>query len=91
MEKQTKTFTSSLLTLDNRKTLNLTGVEKVYGANETKVNLRVAGSQLCISGNSLSIDKLDVDSGSLTINGIVDEIKYSKARGNESLFKRIFK
>lgn len=84
-----KTFQSSLLTLDNRTRLSLSGVEKVYGANANKVLVKVMGADLCILGNGLTVEKLDVDTGNISLAGIVDEIKYSKSHG--SLLKRIFK
>ena len=88
----TKTFSESLLTLENRKLLKLTGVEKIFETNENKLQLKVAGSNLFIFGLSLSVEKLDVNSGILEISGEINELKYSEQNLSKTNFiKKIFK
>ena len=87
----TKTYDTTLLTLNNRKTLNLTGVEKVFEANQTKVQLQVAGSVLSVAGQNLNITKLDVEKGEVQIDGIVDELKFSNQQQKTNFFKKMFK
>ncbi len=91
MENNQKTFGSSILTLDNRSLLSLSGVEKVFGANENKVVLKVSGSALQIIGHTLTVEKLDIDTGNILVRGIVDELRYTKSHTKEPLLKRIFK
>lgn len=88
MEKD-KIFKDSKLELINRNTLNLSGVEKVYGANPSKIILKVCGSNMGVAGNNLTIDKLDTDAGNIMIVGQIDEIKYSAEK--KGILKRIFK
>ena len=88
----TKTFSESLLTLENRKLLKLTGVEKIFETNENKLQLKVAGSNLFIFGLSLSVEKLDVNSGILEISGEINELKYSEQNlSKKNFIKKIFK
>ncbi len=90
MEKS-KTFKDSRFCMNNRNNLSLSGVEKVFGANENRVFLKAAGNNLIILGTSLSIEKLDIENGLLELVGTVDEIKYNKSRKSGSFLKRIFK
>ena len=85
-----KKFNISKLTLDNRKKLSLTGVEKAISSNENNMIFQVSGVKIFISGSELHIEKLDVDSGMLELSGVVDCIKYSTGT-SKSLFKRLFK
>lgn len=87
----TKTFSTSKLILDNRTALNITGVEKVIGANESRIQLQVSGSGLTVSGKDLHVSKLDVEQGFIEINGVISELKYSGSAGGGSLLKKIFK
>lgn len=86
-----KSFADSLITMQNRKNLSLTGVEKVYEASETKVQVKVAGSNLLIAGVGLTIIKIDVDAGLLDLVGTVNELKYIGTENKQNFFKRLFK
>ncbi len=90
-----KNYDNSTITLENRKNLTLTGVEKVYEASENKVQVCVAGSNLAILGSDLSITKIDVGNGTLNLVGNVDGLKFmgenSKNIGKGNFLKRIFK
>lgn len=86
-----KSFADSLITMQNRKNLSLTGVEKVYEASETKLQVRVAGDNLLILGTDLSITKIDVEAGLLDLVGTVSDLKYIGAENKQNFFKRLFK
>lgn len=90
MEKS-KTFKDSRLCMNNRINLSLSGVEKVFGANENRVFLKAGGSNLIILGTNLSVEKLDIENGLLEMTGTIDEIKYNKSAKRGSFLKRIFK
>ena len=86
----TKTFISSEIRLSNRELLNITGVEKVYESNNNKLQVRVAGVNMLVTGENLNIVKLDVDSGVVEVSGLVNEIKYI-GDSKSNFFKRLFK
>ncbi len=90
-QEKEKNYTESQLTLLNRQTLNITGVEKVYETNENKVQLKVMGSNLLITGESLNISRLDVETGVVQIIGIINELKYFTSETKGNIFKKIFK
>lgn len=82
------------LTLENRERLNLTGVEKVDNFNDEIVVLITSKGKLTVKGNKLSISKLNVDEGKLTINGSINSLIYSEKnddREKVSLVKRLFR
>ena len=87
-----KSFINNNLLLENRKLLKLTGVEKVFETNETKIQVKVSGNLLTILGSALSVEKLDVNSGILEISGEINELKFSNKPFEKTNFiKKIFK
>lgn len=81
----------SRLVLDNRKTLELTGITKVISINENNAFVLVNGTKLNITGTDMSIERLDVAEGVLNLSGSFNEIKYSGKNVKTSFFKRLFK
>ena len=86
-----KSFSESTVTMQNRRTINITGVEKVYETTLKGVQLKVSGSNMNISGDGLNISKLDVETGVIQIEGIINEIKYSSLQAKGNFLKRMFK
>lgn len=69
-----------MLTLNNRKTLSLTGIAEVQGFDEQTVNLRTDTCSLAVKGESLHINKLDLESGDVCIDGEIHSLQYLGAR-----------
>lgn len=90
-QEKAKEFSESQITLINRSKLTLTGVEKVYETNENKVQLKVSGSNLIITGEKLNISRLDVESGVVQIDGVINELKFQTGGNKGGFFKKIFK
>lgn len=90
-QEKSKAFTDSQVTLVNRSKLTVTGVEKVFETNENKVQLKVSDSNLLITGEGLNIARLDVESGVVQIDGLVNELKYQTGENKGNFFKKIFK
>lgn len=84
-----KKFSTNKLTLDNRKKIVLSGVEKALSSNEDNIILVVSGTKLYITGHNLHIEKLDVEAGVVEAEGDFESIKFGGS--SKSLFKRIFK
>jgi len=76
------------LNLTNRQTLSLEGIVEILSSSETQLNIKLKDTSLAITGQNMHITKLDVNTGILEVNGLIDSIKYGKS-GN--IFKRIFK
>ena len=79
------------LTLINQENLSISGIKKANVISETSVVLEMENSILQISGNSMEVKKLDVESGNIEISGKIYCIKFYGAKEKLSLFKKIFK
>ncbi len=77
------------LVLEGRKRLMMTGVEAVDGFSEQLVNLTVTGCKVKITGEKLKITNYNKTSKSLSVEGLVNEIKYNAKK--IPFFKKIFK
>lgn len=63
--------------LDDKKHLTVTGVRQIGDFNEQTVVLFIADGRLKVSGENLSLDKLDPDMGEAQISGNVTALQYS--------------
>lgn len=80
---------NSIVTITDRTSIVLTGVEKVDTATETNISAMVAGSNLVISGSKLFVQKLDIENHLLEVVGNIDCLKYVGKK--IPLLKRVFK
>ena len=79
--------------MENRGKLTVSGVEDVESFNEESVVLDTIQGTLTVEGSGLHINKLNVQTGELTVNGEISGLVYhdegySKSNG---FFGRIFK
>ena len=79
------------LTLTNRKNLCVTGIEKVVGISDSELLVEVDGVALSVQGSNMEVKKLDVESGILEVDGMINNIKYFDKKQKLSFIKRIFK
>ena len=59
------------LTMDERKSLWMTGVEEVESFDEEEVSIRTVQGRLLVRGAGLKVDKLEKTTGELTVSGSV--------------------
>lgn len=78
------------LILDSRKKLSLSGVNDVSGFNEETVSLTTEMGGLVIRGSDLHISKLNLDTGEVEIEGMINSLQYIQSRQNKSFMQRIF-
>lgn len=75
--KQPKAESMHNLILENRKKLSVSGIEEVESFNDEEIILRTGRhGVLVIKGNSLHINKLNVDIGDVNILGNVSSMDY---------------
>ncbi len=82
------------LLLENKETLNVTGVEGVDNFNDETVVLLTNKGKLTIKGQRLNISKLNVDEGKLMVKGDINVLIYSDNDTNKekvSFVKKLFK
>ena len=89
MAEITKTKPHTLM-LDNRIKLVITGAEDVNGFNEDAVSVKTTDGTLIIKGSGLHIDKLNLDSGDVSIEGRVDAMQYI-GNGSKSKLSKLFR
>jgi sporulation protein YabP len=80
------------LILENRKVLTATGVSNVDSFDdETVVAVTDLGS-LTVHGAKLHIDKLNLETGELTLNGEITSMAYTENRSSGGgVFSKLFK
>ena len=82
---------SHTLMLDNRSRLSLTGVEDVSGFNEEAVSVRTTDGTLIIRGSGLHIDRLNLETGDVSVDGSIDSMQYLSSDGSKSKLSRLFR
>lgn len=83
------------ITLNNRKKLEITGVEKLESLNQETFLVKTILGMLEVKGAELEMQHLDLERHILLISGIVSSIEYldedlSKEK-KEGFFKKLFK
>ncbi len=89
MPEQIVKSTHSLI-LDNRCNLTLTGVVDVLGFDEQTVNLLTDVGALIVKGESLHINKLNLDSKDVSIDGTINSLQYMN-QSNKSIKSKLFR
>ena len=64
--------------MENRRSLTITGVMDIDSFDEQTVSVFTDQGELTIKGANLHINKIDVDSGDLVMEGEVDSLTYSE-------------
>lgn len=84
----------SLLSLESRKKLILTGIIEVVSFNEEQIILNTSLGILSIKGKDLKMNKLDVQNGDVVIIGVINACIYTSGepkRKRQNLMSKIFK
>ena len=90
MEQLQKNKSAHNIEMQNRATLNVSGVSDVISFDETGIVLSTECGVLSIDGKELHIVTLNVDNGNVTITGSIDGIIYPESLGAKGggLFRR---
>lgn len=80
------------ITLKDRSSLVISGVEHIYSFNDKKVEVRTSAGEMVIEGENLDMSKLSIDDKVINITGTINSMVYAKAKKpQESFIKRLFK
>lgn len=79
------------LIMQERQQLELTGVSDVDSFDETTVLAYTSLGELTIRGGSLHIRRLDLGSGSLSVEGNICSLEYAESRKKGGFFARLFR
>lgn len=80
------------LILENRRSLTATGVSNVDSFDEETVVAVTGIGDLTVRGSKLHIDKLNLETGELTLDGEISSMTYTENRSSGGgVFSRLFK
>lgn len=82
---------SHTLMLDNRGKLIMTGTEDVNGFNEETVSVKTSCGLLIIKGENLHIDKLNLETGDVSIDGKINALQYLGNNTSRSKLSKLLK
>ena len=78
--------------LEDRKMLSVSGVEDIDSFDEQTIVLFTNYGELVIKGESLHINKLNVDTGELSVEGMIHTLIYSDdGPKQKGVFSKIFR
>ena len=77
---QTTPTKQSVLTLENRSRLTLTGVERVDAFSERQIVLTINGSRVRIDGSKLKVLAFSEGSGNFAAGGTIDSVRFGDAK-----------
>lgn len=81
---------SHSLILDNRSVLTLSGVTDVQGFDEQTVNLMTDVGALVVKGEALHINKLNLESKDVQIDGKINSLQYM-GQSSKSIKSKLFR
>ena len=81
------------LILENREKLNVTGVNDVLSFDDQVVIIETELGLLTVKGENLKINKLNIDTSEVIVEGKVDNLSYSEhqTKSEGGIFGKIFK
>ncbi|HIT02661.1 MAG TPA: sporulation protein YabP [Firmicutes bacterium] len=81
------------VTLEERRSLTVSGVEDVERFDESTIVLSTSRGTMVVSGENLHIEKLSLDGGDLKVEGEIDAITYEddQAGGRGGFFSRLLR
>ena len=91
MENFTNKSREHIVNMKDRKSLSLTGVKDVGNFSEELVTILLESGELIVRGSSLHISKLSVETGELSIDGIISSLTYTENMTGGGFFKKLFK
>ena len=78
------------LTLNQRKSLTMTGVTEVLSFDETAVVLQTALGLLTVQGQELKLKTLSLDGGQVAVDGTISALVYEEPR-EAGLWQRLWR
>jgi len=78
------------LNLEGRERLSLTGVDDVSAFDESVIVLTTSQGDLNIRGEGLHIERIDLETGRLEVQGHIKELNYDEPVRSSSFWSRLF-
>ena len=85
-------FRNQNIVLEDREKMTVTGVDQVESFNDNTIILSTIKGGLLIKGEELNISRLNLDDGSVKINGKISGINYTnKDISSKNIIGKLFK
>lgn len=85
-------FRNQNIVLEDREKMTITGVEQVESYNDNTIILTTVKGGITIKGEGLNISKLNLDEGSVKIDGKINGVNYmTKEVAPKNIIGKIFK
>lgn len=95
MDKDMLTNYNHTITINERKSISITGVKKIDSFDNEEFLLETTMGFIIIKGESLEIIKLDTYQGNVSIKGKINSLIYmenlNKKEKEEGIFSKLFK
>lgn len=82
---------SGSIIIENRKTINLSGVSECMGFDDETISLNTKLGKLTIKGAGLHIQSFDTSTGELTAEGRIHAVAYTTNDSKQSFLSKIFR
>lgn len=77
--------------IENRSRMSVSGVSDVENFDENTVQLYTNRGLITVKGTGLHIERLNLETGELAVEGSIDGLEYSEAVVNGGFWSRLFK
>lgn len=80
------------VTLENRRSLVITGVSRVLSCDETGALLQTPQGNLTVGGQEMQVSELSVRTGEVRISGKIEYLQYAENKQSAGgVFSRLFR
>ena len=76
--------------IESRERLSISGVTEVISFDEQQVVVETTRGLLTVEGQQLHVEKLSLDVGELSVEGMIDAVVYAAERQQKGFWSRIF-
>lgn len=91
IEEKAKNPKPHSIILEDRKKLSVSGVEDVESFDERQIILLTHQGSLILRGEELHIDRLSLETGELSVTGLITDLGYEETAHSGSLWSKLFK
>ncbi|MBE7092679.1 MAG: sporulation protein YabP [Clostridiales bacterium] len=81
----------SLVTIENREKISITGIKQVDSFDESEISAHLENCAVSVYGQGLHISRLDLDNGILVVDGFITGVEYSDLQAHQGILSRLFK
>lgn len=90
-EEKNRTVRQHNIILEGRKKMSVSGVEDVESFDDHELVIITSQGSLVVGGSELHIGNLSLETGELSVDGLVTSLAYEETAASTSLWSRLFK